>query len=72
MQDSNGNWVVAVEPMAADYQQHWNVQLGADDTFRLINRGTGLSLSAGSMNNACATVTNQPDTSLTKWTIIAH
>lgn len=72
MQDASGNWVISVGPLTPDYQQHWNVQLGGDGLFRLINRGTGLSLAAGSTGNPCATVTGQPNPTSAEWTIVAH
>jgi hypothetical protein len=72
VRDSGGSWVVSVEPLTPDYQQHWNVQLQADGLFRLINRGTGLALGAGSTTNPCATVTNQLGGSAAEWAIVAH
>jgi hypothetical protein len=72
IQDSSGNWVVAVDPVTPDYQQHWNVQLDALGSFQLINRGTGLSLAAGSTASSCATVIKQQGASATEWTIVAH
>jgi hypothetical protein len=72
IRDASGNWVVASEALTPDYQQHWNLQLGADGLFRVINRGTGLSLAAGSTGNPCATISSQPDNMSAEWNIVAH
>jgi hypothetical protein len=72
VQDSNGDWVLTVEPLTGDYQQHWNIQLGADGFFRLINRGTGLALTPGSPITSCATATSHQNAAIAEWTIAAH
>lgn len=72
VQDASGNWTLVVEPATHDYQQHWNIQLGDDGLFRLINRGTGLLLAAGSGGSQCATSAGQQSASAATWTITAH
>jgi hypothetical protein len=72
VEDSDGNWMLAVEPLTDDYKQHWNIQLGPDGYFRLINRGTGLALTPGSPISSCATGTEQQAAAIAEWTIAAH
>lgn len=69
IQDASGNWILSVQPLGTDYQEHWNMQLGSDGLYRLVNRGTGLALTHQS---GCATGTSAGNALTEGWKIVSH